>query len=165
MPRIVLLALSAAMSVLPWSLCAQDRGSLDKYSCKEFLKVKDQTSVPQKTRRLMMLYWAAGYASAFRKDAPRSDNEAITIIDSVLRQSCLNDPNQSAIQAIVNTVGQFASNLQADRGKRDVVEQPQGSPAETRGILALLGTQAKRAFSALLIISTCQPTTFVSWKR
>ncbi len=81
---------------------------LDTYTCSEFLAdVGDRVNSGKLRRSLMMIAWAAGYATARQKDATAS----LEVIAATLGDACRNSPAEKAAKAITDKL-----NESADRG-------------------------------------------------
>ena len=88
---------------------SQEPIALDKYTCEQFLvDSTNRTDGAKLLKSLMMISWATGYASAYQKELPRANSEAIDLIAGILGKECRKSPSKKAVEVIVETVNHFA---------------------------------------------------------
>jgi hypothetical protein len=102
---ILMLAMGACLS--PTAGAEQGKG-LEDYTCAQLLADHEDPAAGSQSRLRLMEYWATGYAAAHEKDIPGADDAAVAVVASVLEEACRADRSQTAVQAIIKAVGQFA---------------------------------------------------------
>jgi hypothetical protein len=99
------------LTVQTGSAFAQNAVALDTYKCSEFLSdVATPTDGAALVRSLMMIAWATGYASGFQKGtkAPRADAKSVQIMSALLGESCRRHSGATAVNALIDSLGEFA---------------------------------------------------------
>ena len=84
--------------------------AIDVYKCSDFLSdIAMPDDGARLLRSLMMIGWAAGYASGYQKnDGPRADPKSVQMISAILGDACRRDPTATAVQALVGSLKDFA---------------------------------------------------------
>lgn len=97
---------------------AADGLTLDNYSCEMFLAdIATPEAGERLLRSMMMMSWATGYTSAYRKDEPRTDAETMGALAMVIGTACRKVPKYRVIEVVTGLVSELVS------------AQPAGNPA------------------------------------
>src|SRR4029077_9366235 len=90
-------------------LSAQEYVALDTYSCGDFLDdIKQPANGARVVRSLMMISWAAGFASAHQAGTPKADPLAIQAVATMVGSACRYDLSQTVLHATVAALDAIA---------------------------------------------------------
>lgn len=103
---------------------AEDFVVLNTYTCADFLRdTKQPADGVRLLRSLMMISWAAGYAAAHQKGAPRADPAAVQLISAILGDRCRKSPATLTVAAISEAIAELSGAPTASVAKESTAAQ------------------------------------------
>jgi len=107
---VVIIPLLLVGTVFDRAYGQEPSAAIDSYKCSDFLSdIAKPADGAGLLRSLMMVGWAAGYASGYqRNDSPRADPKSVQMIAAVLGDACRRDPSATAVQALVGSLRDFS---------------------------------------------------------